>query len=203
VSAVARIAAMSLPARRALAVLLLALAMLLVWVAVFLPIRALVSSQEQWREGTAGAIAADRGMLSLAEQLRVAREALKTSPLPARLYASSATGGPDVQLQDDLRAALTRSGVEPTNFKVLPAGSFRNLRAHRVEFASIMTVDQLQAFFIALEGQQHFVRIERLQLGAPSAQRTDENPRINVLMEARGYSLNAPVPAGTRVAYAH
>ena len=148
-------------------------------------------------------IGEDRGIVKQAQALRTAREALNASPWPARLFVSRDGAGPDLQLQDEVRAALTQSGVEPTNFKVLPASDFRNLRAHRVEFASIMTIDQLQAFFLAIEGRQRLVRIEKLQLSAPSAQRQDENPRLNVLMEARGYSTNAPATRDLRVAHAN
>jgi hypothetical protein len=201
-SVAARLAAQSRPVRWTVALGMLALLMVLAWLVVWIPVQSLVSSQELWRQSTEEAIAEDRGTLKLAASLRAGREALNASPLPGKLLADVAGGGPDAQLQEELRAALLQSGVEPTNFKVLPAGSFQALRAHRVEFASNMTVDQLQAFFLALEGRPHFVRIERLQLSAPATQRTDENPRLNVLMEARGYSSGAKT-ADLRVAHAN
>jgi hypothetical protein len=71
-----------------------------------------------------------------------------------------------------------------------------------VEFSTIVTIDQLQAFFVALDNQPHYVRIESLRLDAPDSQRNDENPRLTVLMEARGYSVDAPAPE-MRVARAY
>jgi hypothetical protein len=132
-------------------------------------------------------------------ELRAAQTALQGSPWRARLFTVTNSVSPADQLQEDLRTALRRAGVEPTNFKVLPASGFRGLRVHRVEFASVMTVDQLRAFFAALGAQPRTVRVERLQLDAPAVQRADENPRLNVLMEAQGFSADA-APVTTRLA---
>jgi hypothetical protein len=200
-SAVSSLARLPSIARRFIALGVLALVVALVWWLVLTPARALVSSQQHWREHTAMAIGEDRAMVKQAESLRAARKALDASPLPMRLFVSNASGNPELQLQEELRSALAQSGVQPTNFKVLPAETFQGLRAHRVEFASSLTIDQLRAFFIALDARPRFVRIERLRLSAPSNQRMDENPRLNALMEARGYSVDAPV-SSERVAHA-
>jgi hypothetical protein len=108
-------------------------------------------------------------------------------------------------LQSELRDALVQSGVVPTTFKVLPGDLVGGLRAHRVEFASVMSVEQLRAFFLALAAQPHYVRVERLQLSAPQQQRSDENPPVNVLIEARGFALDLPATSAslTRVARAY
>jgi hypothetical protein len=97
---------------------------------------------------------------------------------------------------------LIASGVEPTNFKVLPATRALGLRVQRVEFSTTVTVDQLQGFFVALDNQPHYVRIERLRVDSPHTQRNDENPRLTALIEARGYSVDGPAP-DVRVARAY
>jgi len=202
VSAAARLAALPLAARRSLALAFLAFALLVLWVAIVLPVRAVVSSQQEWRTDVVQEIARDRGMIKAAPQLRELSAAIDGSPLRARLYGTSAATPPADQLQNDLRAALLASGVEPTNFKVLPVAVTQGLRVHRVEFSSIMSVDQLQTFFLALEQQPRHVRVERLRLDAPGMQRSDENPKMTVLIEARAYSVDAPT-AAVRVARAY
>jgi type II secretory pathway component PulM len=202
-SATVRLAALPPASRRAIALLLLALALVVAWAVIVLPVSALLASQQEWRADVARDIARDRGMISTAAQLSTAGTQVETSPLRGRLYGAG-SGTPADQLQNDLRAALLAGGVEPTNFKVLPSAASGGLRVHRVEFASVMSVDQLKAFFLALEQQPHHVRVERLRLDAPSTQRTDENPRINVLMEVRGFSAETAAPASAvRVASAN
>src|SRR5688572_14301657 len=117
-----RLATLPLPARRAITITLLVLVLLLAWWLMITPVAALVSSQQAWRQRTTMDIGEDRGIVKQAQALRTAREALNASPWPARLFVSRDGAGPDLQLQDEVRAALTQSGVEPTNFKVLPAG---------------------------------------------------------------------------------
>jgi hypothetical protein len=201
-NAAERLSALPLASRRAIALTMLALALGIAWAAIVLPVRALLASQHEWRADVARDIARDRGMVATAAQIRSATTDVDASPLKSRLYDAGAA--PDDQLQNDLRTAMLAGGVEPTNFKVLPSLSARGLRVHRVEFSSIMSVDQLQAFFQTLAGQPHHVRIERLRLDAPAVQRNDENPRVTVLMEARGYSAESAAPkAEVRVASAH
>ena len=203
-NAATRLAAMPLATRRAVAVLLLVLALLLAWGAIVLPARGLFTAQREWRIDAAREIARDRGIVSTANQLREAAASIDASPLRTRLYEVGGAVAPGDQLEQDLRAALLASGVEPTNFKVLPAAMANGLHIYRVEFSSIMAIDQLRAFFQALELQPRHVRIERLKLDAPSAQHIHENPRVTVLMEARGYSVDAAAPApAVRVARAN
>jgi hypothetical protein len=202
VSAAARIAALPPPARRSLALFLLALSLLVLLVVVFLPARALITSQQQWRVDVAREIARDRGLIKSANQLRESALALKSSPLQGRLNDTHGAVAPADQLQNELRMALLASGVEPTNFKVLPSTAAAGLRVHRVEFSSIMSMDQLQAFFLALQIQAHAVRVERLRLDAPTMQRIDENARVTVLMEAHAYSAESTETA-LRVARAN
>lgn len=199
----ARLAALPLASRRAIALFLLVLALILAWAAVVWPVRALIASQQEWRIDAAREIARDRGVINTANQLRESAASIDASPLRTRLYAAGAVAPAD-QLQNDLRTALVAAGVEPTNFKVLPSVAASGLRVARVEFSSVMSVDQLKAFFLALEQQPHYVRVERLRLDAPSTQRTDENPRVTALMEVRGYSVEAAAPApAVRVASAN
>ena len=204
-SAVSRLSTLPLATRRAIALGWLVLAALLIWLVVVVPVRSLVLSQREWRAATEREIARDRGMAKSAAQLREIAAAVDASPLRARLYAAGSLMAVTDELQNDLRAALLQSGVEPTTFKVLPGSLVNGLRAHRLEFSSVMTVDQLKAFFVALAAQPHFVRVERLQLDAPGQQRNDENPRLTVLMEVRAFALDAPAPApaDTRVARAY
>ena len=206
-SAAARLASLPLAKRRAIAIGILLFAALLVWMVVVLPLRGLVLSQAQWRADTAREIARDRGMAGTAAQVREIAATVDASPLRARLYDAGSGMAVTDELQNDLRAALLQSGVEPTTFKVLPGSLVGGLRAHRVEFSSIMTVEQLRVFFVALSAQPRFVRVERLQLDAPQQQRNDENPRVTALMEVRAFSLDGPATtpaaAPTRVARAY
>jgi Flp pilus assembly protein TadB len=189
---------MPLAARRAIAIGMLLLAALLVWSLAVLPLRGVLLSQQEWRAETAREIARDRGVAKNATQLREMTAAVDASPLRARLYDGAGGMAVTDQLQNDLRAALLQSGVEPTTFKVLPGSLVSGLRAHRVEFSSVMTVEQLRVFFVALATQPHFVRVERLQLNAPEQQRSDENPRVSVLMEARAFALDVPAATPDR-----
>jgi hypothetical protein len=204
VSAAARLAALPPVSRRVIALTLLAAMPLLAWFAVVLPLGAALSSQTEWREDTARTIARDRGMVGTAQDLREVASAVESSPLHARFYETGGVSPVEDTVQNDLRSALLAAGVEPTTFKVLPAVAARGLRAHRVEFSTVVTVDQLQSFFLAIEGQPRYLRIERLRLDAPSNQRSDENPRVTALMEVRGYSIDGPTPqTQTRVAHAY
>jgi hypothetical protein len=195
---------MPLATRRGIALGGLAVAAMLAWLLILMPVQALLSSQQEWRSDTARQIARDRGMAKSATDLRTAAAAVDASPLKARLYDGANGMAVTDQMQNDLRQALTQAGVEPTTFKVLPAGVVNGLRAHRIEFSSMLTVEQLRTFFVALAAQPRYVRIERLKLDAPLQQRADENPRVTALMEVRAYALDvaAPKPA-LRVARAH
>jgi hypothetical protein len=197
-----RLDALPLVTRRAIALIMLAVLVALAWLVVAWPVRTLLTSQVEWRQNAAQRIAHDRGMLAAGTQIRDAAAAVEASGLRAWLYEAGGALAPADTLQNDLRGALLASGVEPTNFKVLPSATSAGLRAQRVEFSTILTIDQLQAFFVALGNQPHYVRIERLRLDAPDVQRNDENPRLTVLMEARGFSVDGPAPE-MRVARAY
>lgn len=202
-SAAARLASLPRPTRRAIALAMLLFVMLLAWLLVVLPISTLASSQDEWRAHTAQRIATDRGLAKSAPKVREVALSLRDAPIRARLYEAGSVPVDD-QLQNDLRAALMQSGVEPTTFKVLPGATVQGLRQHRVEFASVLSVDQLRSLLTALEQQRHYVRVERLRVEAPAEQRNNENPRLTLLMEAKGYSLDAPgASAPTRVARAY
>jgi hypothetical protein len=203
-SAAARLAALPLVPRRVIALALLVLLLLLAWFTVVLPLGMALSSQTGWRDNTARTIARDRGMVAAAKDIREVAAAVESSPLRARFYETGGLSPVEDAVKNDLRSALLAAGVEPTTFKVLPAVATRGLRAHRVEFSTVVTVDQLQSFFVAVEGQPRYLRIERLRLDAPSNQRSDENPRVTALMEVRGYSVDGPAPqTQTRVARAY
>ena len=202
-SAVAKLAALPRNTRRGIALGMLVLLMLLAWFLVVMPIRLVASSQDDWRTEISRQISRDRGMVKSATRIREASVTVRNAPIRSRLYAAGAVSIDD-QLQNDLRAALMQSGVEPTTFKILPGSTAKGLREHRVEFASIMSVDQLRSLYTALEQQAHYVRVERLRIESPASQATNENPRLTLLMEVRGYSLEAqPEPAATRVARAN
>ena len=206
-SAAARLASFPPGKRRAIAIGILLVTALLAWLAIVVPLRSLVLSQAQWRADTAREIARDRGMAKTAAQVHEIAATVQASPLRARLYDADAGMAVTDALQNDLRAALLKSGVEPTTFKVLPGTLVSGLRAHRVEFSSVMTVEQLRVFFVALSAQPRFARVERLQLDAPQQQRIDENPRVTALMEVRAFSIDVsaavPATAATRVARAY
>jgi hypothetical protein len=203
-SVAAGLAAMAPMTRRAIATLVLAFALLLCWILVVMPVQALLLSQQEWRADTARQIARDRGMAKSASAVRAVAAAVDASPLKSRLYDASNGMAVTDALQNDLRNSLTQSGVEPTTFKILPATVVNGLRAHRVEFSSVMTVEQLRTFFVVLAAQPRYVRIERLKLDAPLQQRSDENPRVTALMEVRAFALEtaASKPA-VRVASAN
>ena len=192
---VARLATLPPAARRVIALSLLVLALLVAWVAVVLPVRTLLLSQGAWRADSARQIARDRGVARSAAQILAASAAVDASPLRPRLYETGGNGAvsPAAALQNDLRAALIVAGVEPTNFRELPGSSTRGLRVHRVEFSSTLSVDQLQAFFLALDRQPHYVRVERLRLDAPAVQRADENPRVTALQHSPPWRQYPPL----------
>ncbi len=177
---------------------------LLAWLLVVLPIEALATSQRDWRETTAARIATDRGLVKSAAQLREVAGVVANAPIRARLFDAHSSMPVDDQMQNELRTALLQAGVEPTTFKVLPGASDAGLRQHRVEFSSIMSVDQLRGMYGYLLQQPHYLRIERVRLEAPSTQRPDENPRLTVLMEVQGFALDATAASdGRRVARAN
>jgi hypothetical protein len=176
---------------------------LLAWLLLALPVKLLATSQQEWRERTAAQIARDRGLAKSATQLREVMNIVANAPIRARLFDAQGSTTVDDQLQTELRAALLHSGVEPTNFKVLPGSSSDGLRQYRVEFASIMSVDQFRGLCDYLARQPHYVRIERLRVDAPPTQRTDENARLTLLMEVQGFALDTGSDAGRRLARAN
>jgi hypothetical protein len=203
VSAATRLAALPRNTRRVVALALLVMVIVLAWLLVWLPVSTLASSQDEWRRQTAQQIAKDRGLAKSAARVREVAQSLRDAPIRARLYEAGDVPVDD-QLQNDLRAALVQSGVEPTTFKVLPGATTQGLRQHRVEFSSVLSVDQLRSLLTALEQQRHYVRVERLRVEAPAEQRSNENPHLTLLMEAKGYSLDvSEARVATRVARAY
>lgn len=202
-SAASKLRSLPPAARRGVAIAVLCAALLTAWLLVVVPIEVLATSQQDWREATAARIATDRGLVKSGARVRELAGVVANAPVRARVFEARSSMPVDDQLQGELSTALLKAGVEPTTFKVLPGDSELGLRQHRIEFSSIMSVDQLRGMYGYLAQQPHYLRIERVRIQAPPTQKADENPRMTVLMEVRGFSLDAPkTPENRRVARA-
>lgn len=174
--------------RRALAVLLVFLTLVVARIAVIAPARALVLSQARWRTQARHRLAGDKGRASAEGTVREQLHALPGAPVWKRFYPSRGAS-PDTALRGDLMRLTTSAGVTGQSFATLPTDEEGALRRHGIQIGASMTIDQLERLATELHSQSRYLRVERLTISAPIVQTPHTNPALVVRMVVYGYSI--------------
>lgn len=174
--------------RRALAVLLVFLMLLVVWIAVIVPARALALSQTRWRIQARHHLAGDKGRASAESALREQLRALPGAPVWSRFYPSRGASA-DTALRTDLMRLTASAGVTVQSLATLPTEEDGALRRHGMRIDASMTIGQLEHLATELHTHARYLRVERLTISAPIVQAPHTNPTLVVRMVVYGYSV--------------
>jgi Tfp pilus assembly protein PilO len=191
-SAASHIAARSVPWRRALALLLIPVAVALVWCLLVVPLRWVATSQGQWRAQVRAELARVRGHAQALAALREDVAKLPSQPVWQRFYAQN---GPSVgaALQQDLTTLGAAAGFSEQSITPLPTQARGQLTAYSVRLMASGTIDQLQAFVVGVRGHPRYLRLERLTITAPQVQAKEQNAILSFTLDIDGFARE-PAP---------
>ena len=174
--------------QRALALLLLAAGVALLWVVIAGPARWLLVSQTEWRARVREDLATSRGNVALAPQLQKQLLEVRGAAVWQAFYATRDGRDAATQMQRDLTTLAAAAGVGPPTFASLSDRDQPEYLGRGVRLSASMTAAQLRAFSAALRASTHFLRVEHFSASAPQVQAKNENPPLAVTMEVYGYS---------------
>lgn len=174
--------------RRALAVLLVIMALVLMRFALIAPAHALMLSQGRWRTQAGQDLADAKGQASAEQTVRKQLSALPGAPVWNRFYPSGGADNPDAALRADVTGVMASAGTTVQSLAPLPTQEEGAISRHGLRLSASMTVDQLQRVVTDLRGQARYLRVERLTISAPIAQTPHTNPPVLVKMVVYGYS---------------
>lgn len=185
-----RCAKLPTPQRRAIALLIAPLMVVMVIAALWLPIVHLHHRHAEWREEA-------RRLLSLAEHAPAERAALQreitalnTSELWSRFYPGGQAVSSATSLHADIGALLSSVRVSVQSLTPIAAEESPQFTKVGIRFSASMRVNQLQGLMTAMALHSRYLRVERLLVAAPHVQSPDENPPLAVTMDVYGYELN-------------
>ena len=178
-------------ARRAFAVVLLAIGVDLAWFGLVVPARTLALSQDAWREAARSDLARSRGAAAIESEVRERLRGLATAPIWQRLYDNKQANDADVALGQDVTRLANAAGLTLHSLTSVPAANEGLLRKHGVRLAASLSIDQLRQLIAALRAHPRYIRVERLSVAAPQVQPPDRNPVLEIKVDLCGYSRAA------------
>ena len=179
--------------RRALAVVMFVAAIGLIWGALVVPLAWVVASQDEWRAEVRKDLARSLGRAASEPDLHRRLVALKAEPVWGKLYEVPDGQGATALVQRDVMRAGTSSGVNIQAIIPVPKVEEAGLVGYGLRFTATLSADQLKKLVDALRANTGYLRVERLTIGAPQVQRTDQNAALNVTVEVYGFSRAHPV----------
>lgn len=178
--------------RRTLAVVMFVAAIGLIWGALVVPLAWVVASQDEWRTEVRKDLGRSLGRAASEPDLRKRAAALKTEPVWGKLYEAPDGQDATTLVQRDVMHAGTTAGVNIQTILPVPKVEEAGLVGYGLRFTASLTADQLKKLVDALRASTGYLRVERLTIGAPQVQRTDQNAAFNVTMEVYGFSRAHP-----------
>lgn len=179
--------------RRALAVVMFVAAIGLIWGALVVPLAWVVASQDEWRAEVRKDLARSLGRAASEPDLHRRLVALKAEPVWGKLYEVPDGQDATALVQRDVMRAGTSSGVNIQAIIPVPKVEEAGLVGYGLRFTATLSADQLKKLVDALRANTGYLRVERLTIGAPQVQRTDQNAALNVTVEVYGFSRAHPV----------
>lgn len=175
--------------QRVLAVALFGGVALLLGSLVLWPLASRWQRNRSWEHETLDRIAAMRG---LAEE-RGELERLQSRLQGAALSHHALTGSTEVatrQLQNEVRAIISASGVSLQSLQPVPSRDAGRLEAVGVQLIFVATIDQLAGFLERLEHAGPLYRLDDVEVSAPAGQDRSQNPPLNVRLNLLGYRVS-------------
>jgi len=177
--------------QRAVAVLLLPAALVLIIAGVIWPMWQVSQSQAQWRDDATQLLAQRRGLGDIEAAVRHQLEALPNLQSWQRLFRTTAGTSAVIAVQTEISTALSDAGARPQSFVPLEIAQLGPLRKVGLRIVAPMTIDQLRVVLVRIEGLTVLLRIEQLLVNAPPVQSADQNPTLVVTMDVVGYAIDA------------
>lgn len=191
----------ALPAReqRALALLAIPTALMLIGFVIIWPAWKLYRGQTEWRANAVQALAHERGLAEIEKPLHERLDALAQLKSWDRLYRVRTDSDALIALQSDISGLLAASGARAQSFTSLPAVTTGALSKVGVRVTGAMSIDRLRELLQQMTALAHYVRIEKLLITAPLTQSAQENPTLNVTLDVVGFASTTPPrqPAAT------
>jgi len=159
------------------------------------PLHWLLTAQYHWRISVRSDLARSRAKAALLPQLRQWAAKLPKEPIWSRFYQPAAREDAGLLLQQDLVRICAESGVKMESASRLPSHVEGTLLKHGVQLNLSATADRLRSFVEHIRSAPRYLRVERLHIGAPQAQRTEGNPVVSVALEIAGYAVSTNLKA--------
>lgn len=186
-----RMIAMPSPARKAIALALVPLAVAVVWVCLVMPAHWITTSQSEWRMDASRELARARGRAQSLESLRQEAANFPQAHIWQRSYGLSGEGGANA-VQRDVAALAASTSLTTQSIAPLPAEEEGPLTGFVVRASLRGTAGQMKAFLLQLKQHPRYLRARRIVVSAPQTQRSDENPDLEIALDIVGYAAARP-----------
>jgi hypothetical protein len=175
--------------RRALAVLLIPAAAMLLWVLLLMPLQWLATGQEDWRRATRAELSSAKSQ-ALAEPIfRRALLGLPSAPVWKRFYSEQDA---EAGVQQDVSQLSAEAGLGNLTITALPAERDAQLAKYSVRLSGTATAEQLRALAVRLREHSRYLRVERLNVTVPQTQTIEENAILTATLDIAGFAGVAP-----------
>jgi hypothetical protein len=193
-----RILAQPRSTRRVLALVFIPMALALFWNAIVVPVRWVTTSQDEWRDETRTTLARARGHATSLDSLQKQVDALPAAPVWARFYGTGGAEGSGAAVQQDVATLCAAAGLENPAISALPAEKSGALTRFTIRVATTGSAERLKVFLAKLREQPHYLRVDRLNVSAPQAQSSDQNPVLTINMDIAGFAGELPAAPGSK-----
>jgi len=185
-----RCAKLPVASRRAVALVGVPLAIVLLLMTIWLPIGLLRQSQIDWRNEAIDTLSSTHQAPAVQAALDQQLAAMRSSPLWSRFYKTPDTVSATTALHADLSALLNAAQASVHSLTPIQSeeqGAFTRIG---VRFGASMRMNDLQNVLAAMNAHSRYLRVERLVVTAPQMQVPEQNPPLAVTMDVYGYRLS-------------
>lgn len=185
-----RCAKLPLASRRAVALLGVPLAIVLLGVLIWLPVDFVRQAQLDWRNEAIDTLSSAHHVSAVQATLDQQLVAMRSSPLWSRFYRTPNSASATTALHADLSAVLNTAQASVQSLTPIPSEEQPAFTRVGVRFAASVRMNDLQNLLTAMSAHSRYMRVERLVVTAPQTQSPDENPPLAVTMDVYGYQLS-------------
>jgi len=179
--------------RRMIALGMIPLVGAFIWAALVWPVWYTWDSQQEWRTTSARSLARSRAIAASEAMTRDQVKSLPQSPLAAKFYVAGTNGAGANAFQADVRGMLGSVGAVAQTATPIATNKLGAISRLGLRVTTSMTIDQLKNFLARVDSHSRYMRIDQLDITAPSVQPRDQNPMLTVSMELAAFeSERAP-----------
>lgn len=167
--------------RRLIAIVLSLTTIFAIWQGGILPLRAVLLSQQHWRDRARAKLASARGLASEAPILKSRLDILRRSPIWNKFYPDGNLYDADNMLRQDVIHYAAAVDAPLRSISPLPIKTHSTFSRVGVQISTVMNITQLQEFLHSLRSSSHYLRVEALGVIAPQLQSVkDKNYKLLV-----------------------